>query len=155
SQAEMAQLKVSGELHDLGNIGIEDRILCKNGPLSPEEFEQVKSHAVRGAAMLESVPSLAPLLTVVRGHHERWDGSGYPDGLAGDQIPRLARILAVADAFDAMILPRPYRPAFPVDAAFAELRQQAGRQFEPSLVEAFTHLKPRMDALLTLVAPTT
>src|SRR5262249_46587368 len=100
-----------------------------------------------GVALLASIPDLEPVLPIVRSHHEHWDGSGYPDGLVGERIPRLARIVAVADAFDSMISPRPYRPALRLDKAFAELLDQAGVQFDGECVQAFLRARPRIEEL--------
>src|SRR5262249_31820638 len=124
-------------LHDIGKIGIQDAILLKPDRLTAEEFELMKSHTVKGAAILEPIPALAPVIPIVRSHHERWDGQGYPDGLAMDKINLLARIVAVADAFDAMTSPRPYRPAMPMEKALAELAAKAGTHFDPVCVNAF------------------
>jgi HD-GYP domain-containing protein (c-di-GMP phosphodiesterase class II) len=100
--------------------------------------------------MLEAIPDLSPILPIVRSHHERWDGKGYPDGLVGDQIPRLARIIAVADAFDAMTSERPYRPPMPMARAFEEITVKAGVQFDPEIVRAFVRLRPRVEELFML-----
>jgi HD-GYP domain-containing protein (c-di-GMP phosphodiesterase class II) len=110
---ELKTIYLSGLLHDVGKIGVDDQILRKNGPLTDDEFEQVKKHPVIGYNILSSLKNLRHVLPGVRNHHESFDGSGYPDGLAGDQIPLLARILAVADAFDAMGSDRPYRKGMP------------------------------------------
>ena len=134
----LEQLRLGGELHDIGKIGTREDILNKPGPLSPEEFDHIKAHVVLGERIL--APSLAEspvVLRVVRSHHERMDGSGFPDGLAGDQIPVEARIVAVVDAFDAMTTNRAYRPSrTPVDAV-EELRRCAGSHFDTTVVEAF------------------
>ena len=119
-------------LHDVGKIGIADSILQKPGPLTDEEWVVMKTHTEIGERMLRDVDFLAPALEVVRWHHERWDGTGYPDGLAGDQIPLSARIVAVCDAFDAMTSDRPYRSALPTDVALDELVAVAGTQLDPT-----------------------
>jgi HD-GYP domain-containing protein (c-di-GMP phosphodiesterase class II) len=139
--AELQQLRIATPLHDIGKIAIDDAILRKPGKLTPEEFEQMKSHVLRGAAILEPIPGMSPMLPIVRNHHERWDGQGYPDQLAGDRIPVLARIVGVADAFDAMTSDRPYRPAFGLERAFQEVSAQAGTQFDPDCVRAFERLR--------------
>src|SRR5262249_25324858 len=108
SAEEEQFIRIGTPLHDIGKIGIDDAILRKPGRLTAEEFEVMKTHTVKGAAILATVPDLAPVIPIVRSHHERWDGRGYPDGLAGDAISRLARVVAVADAFDAMTSNRPY-----------------------------------------------
>jgi putative nucleotidyltransferase with HDIG domain len=137
SKAQMNHLQVGTPLHDIGKIGIKDALLWKPGRLTPEEFELMKSHTVKGAAILEPIPALKPVIPIVRSHHERWDGLGYPDGLAREMISVLARIVAVADAFDAMTSTRPYRAAMAMEEAFAELVAKAGTHFDPACVQAF------------------
>ena len=127
-------------LHDIGKIAVPDHILHKREALSPEEWEIVRRHPDQGLAMLEDVSYLGPSLDIVRHHHEHWDGSGYPAGLAGESIPRLARIFSVADAYDAMASGRPYREALPEPEVRAELRRVAGHQLDPGIVEAFLAL---------------
>jgi ribonuclease P protein subunit RPR2 len=125
-------------LHDVGKIGVPDRILLKPGPLDGDERGAMQRHAVIGDEMLRSVSLLrGDGIAVVRSHHERWDGRGYPDGLAGKEIPLAARLFAVADALDAMTTDRPYRRAQPWAAASAEIVRLAGTQFDPVVVEAF------------------
>jgi response regulator RpfG family c-di-GMP phosphodiesterase len=133
-------------LHDIGKIGIPDAILLKPGPLTPEEWKTMRTHPEIGARLIESVPFLRGAIPVVRHHHERWDGTGYPDGLAGRDIPLGARIFAVVDAFDAMTFDRPYSKAISFDAARAEIRRCAGSHFDPGVVEAFMRIP---DAVLT------
>jgi putative nucleotidyltransferase with HDIG domain len=137
SPVQLHHLRIGTPLHDIGKIGIQDDILLKPDRLTPEEFELMKSHTVKGAAILEPIPALKPVIPIVRNHHERWDGQGYPDGLAGEAINLLARIVAVADAFDAMTSSRPYRPAMSMEMAFAELTAKAGTHFDPACVKAF------------------
>jgi HD-GYP domain-containing protein (c-di-GMP phosphodiesterase class II) len=139
---------VGTPLHDIGKIGIEDSILRKPGKLTEEEFEIMKTHTIRGYEILKDLPDMGPCLPIVRNHHERWDGKGYPDGLAGERIPKLARIVAVADAFDAMTTDRPYRPALPLEVAFAEIRDKAGTQFDPDMARAFLRLRPKIEEAL-------
>jgi response regulator RpfG family c-di-GMP phosphodiesterase len=125
-------------LHDVGKIGIPDRILQKPGPLNPAERRLMETHTVLGEQLLRGVSFLRGTgLEVVRSHHERWDGDGYPDGRAGSDIPVAARVFAVADAFDAMTSDRPYRRAMSWAAAGRELIEQAGKQFDPAVVTAF------------------
>jgi ribonuclease P protein subunit RPR2 len=124
-------------LHDVGKIGIPDRILLKTGPLSTPERRQMQQHAVLGEQLLSHVPLVkGEGIRIIRSHHERWDGAGYPDQLAGAQIPLGARIFAAVDALDAMTDHRPYRQARGWDEALTELRRSAGRQFDPDVVDA-------------------
>src|SRR5205807_8747206 len=108
SAGDKELLRIGTPLHDIGKIGIDDAILRKPDRLTPEEFEAMKLHTVKGAEILATVPDLRPVIPIVRSHHERWDGRGYPDALAGKDIPALARVVALADAFDAMTSDRPY-----------------------------------------------
>jgi response regulator RpfG family c-di-GMP phosphodiesterase len=135
-------------LHDVGKIGIPDGILQKPGPLSAAERRRMQTHTVLGEAMLSGVAFLqGEGLRIVRSHHERWDGRGYPDERAGDEIPLGARIFAVADALDAMTSNRPYRRALPWRAAHTEVVGQAGRQFDPEIVEAFVEIEPQLPVI--------
>jgi HD-GYP domain-containing protein (c-di-GMP phosphodiesterase class II) len=135
--AVVSDLYLSGLLHDVGKIGIRDSVLQKPGKLTDEEFEHVKQHAVIGDSLVSHVRPLAHLRPGVRNHHERWDGRGYPDGLAGEAIPLQARILAVADACDAMTAARPYRPAMPPERIDAVMADGAGSQWDPDVVAQF------------------
>jgi putative nucleotidyltransferase with HDIG domain len=139
--AEVELIRTGTPLHDIGKIGIDDAILRKPDRLTPEEFETMKLHTVKGAEIIDTVPDLWPIKPIVRSHHERWDGRGYPDRLAGESIPALARVVALADAFDAMTSDRPYRPGMAADVAFAEIEKQAGRQFDPRFAAAFTEMR--------------
>jgi HD-GYP domain-containing protein (c-di-GMP phosphodiesterase class II) len=150
SPAERQHIQIGTPLHDIGKIGIDDAILRKAGRLTPEEFEAMKTHTLKGAAMLEAIPDLAPIIPIVRSHHERWDGTGYPDGLVGEQIPRLARVVAVADAFDAMTSERPYRQPLSFARAIAEIGDKAGVQFDPECARAFVRLRSRVEELHNL-----
>jgi len=116
-----------GYLHDIGKVGIPDSILFKPAQLSAEEWVTMRSHPARGEEICRHLASLRPVLPVIRHHHERWDGSGYPDGLRGEQIPLEARILQVADIYDALVSPRPYKPAFTPQHALRILREEADR----------------------------
>jgi putative nucleotidyltransferase with HDIG domain len=153
SNAEFQQIQIGTPLHDIGKIAIDDAILRKPGKLTQEEYEFMKTHTTKGAAILASIPGLAPMIPIIRHHHERWDGSGYPDGLAGTKIARLARIVAVADAFDAMTSDRPYRPGMPAEVAFAELAAGSGTHFDPECVAAFLQIRPRVESLLRQERP--
>ena len=141
-------------LHDVGKIGIPDEILRKPGPLTEEERRLMQTHAVLGEQMLGGVAFLQGTgLRVVRHHHERWDGSGYPDQLAGDQIPLGARVFAVADALDAMTSDRPYRPALRWSAAREEILSQAEFQFDPDVVDAFRTVESELREIQHEFAP--
>jgi HD-GYP domain-containing protein (c-di-GMP phosphodiesterase class II) len=148
SPADRYHLQIGTPLHDIGKIGITDSILRKPTQLTPDELEYMKTHTVKGAAMIEVIPHLADVLPIVRNHHERWDGTGYPDGFKGNHIPFLARIVAVADAFDAMTTDRPYRRGLPVEKAFQQIQEKAGQQFDPVCARAFIKLRPQIEELL-------
>jgi putative two-component system response regulator len=138
---KLVTLYRGGYLHDVGKVGIPDSILCKPGPLTAEEWVTMRSHTTRGEEICRHAKSLAPVLPIIRHHHERWDGSGYPDGLAGDQIPLLARILQVVDIYDALANPRPYKPAFPPDDALAMIQKETDRGWrDPGVVTVFMEL---------------
>src|ERR687894_1936407 len=131
-------IRLGGELHDIGKIGTREAVLHKAGALTPDEFRQITEHPALGERMLAPLAHESPdVLRIVRSHHERLDGAGFPDGLRGDKIPIEARIVAVADSFDAMTTRRPYREARPPDDAMLELRRVAGTQLDPDAVEAF------------------
>lgn len=147
-EGERRRLRVATLLHDIGKIAIDDQILRKPGRLADHEFDTMKTHVVRGTEIIQMIPGLAWALPVVRGHHERWDGRGYPDGLAGEDIPLTARVVAVADAFDAMTSDRPYRAGMPAARAFAELHAGAGTHFDPECVAAFARIRPKLEAML-------
>nr|MBA2314700.1 HD-GYP domain-containing protein [Chloroflexota bacterium] len=138
SEAELEALEWGGLLHDVGKIGVPDAVLLKQERLNREERMFMNAHPVFGAEIIAPVTKLAPELPIIRHHHEWYNGSGYPDRLIGDEIPKLARILHVADAFEAMTAARPYRmtPLTP-EQALAELRKFAGIQFDPAVVDAF------------------
>ena len=140
---EVAIIRLGALLHDIGKIGLADDILQKLTPLTPEEFEQIKRHPALGARILRQVSFLEPHLPIVELHHERPDGHGYPFGLRGNEIPLAARIVHVADAYDAMTSARAYRPARPPAAAVAELRLYSGTQFDPDCVTAFVEATRR------------
>lgn len=145
SSNEKYQIQIGTPLHDIGKIGIDDAVLRKPGKLTFGEFEHMKTHTIKGATMLDTMRHLLPMIPIVRHHHERWDGSGYPDGLSHDKIPQIARIVAIADAFDAMTSNRPYRLAMPAEQAFAELVNKAGTHFDPNAVYAFMRLREKVE----------
>lgn len=130
----------TGTLHDVGKIGVPDSILSKPSRLEPEEQAIMETHAVLGELIVRKAPQLEEMLPGVRHHHERWDGKGYPDRLMGPKIPLLARLIAVADTFDAMTSDRPYRKSLPEEVALEEIRRKAGEQFDPEMAEAFVRM---------------
>jgi putative nucleotidyltransferase with HDIG domain len=142
-EVEIDGIRLGGELHDIGKIGTREAVLHKAGSLTAEEFRQITEHPVLGERMLAPLAHESPdVLRIVRSHHERLDGRGFPDGLRGEKIPVEARIVAVADAFDAMTTRRPYRESRPAEDAMTELRRVAGTQLDPQAVEAFVAAFP-------------
>jgi putative nucleotidyltransferase with HDIG domain len=140
-------LRLGTPLHDIGKIGIPDEILQAPRRLTPIEFAVMQEHTTKGAEFLAGIPDLHPIIPIVRSHHERWDGTGYPDRLAKEEIPLLARIVAVCDAYDAMTSPRPYHDAArwkQPGPAFAEVERQAGRQFDPRCAAAFLAIREKI-----------
>jgi putative two-component system response regulator len=137
SEQDRTHIRIGGYLHDVGKIAIADRILLKPGPLTDDEYREMQRHSELGEGIVRTHEAMGEIATIVRHHHERWDGAGYPDRLAGTDIPIGARIIAVADAFSAMTSDRVYRWSLGVEAAWAELRRHAGKQFDPQVVELF------------------
>lgn len=137
NQVELSELELLATLHDIGKIGINDDILNKPGKLDPEEWAQMRRHTEIGYRIAMASPELVPIADFILTHHERWDGNGYPQGLAGEAIPLISRILSVADAYDAMTQDRPYRSAMPKESAVDELIAQSGTQFDPGVVRIF------------------
>jgi putative nucleotidyltransferase with HDIG domain len=133
-------------LHDIGKLAIPDWLLHKPGPLTREEYEQVKHHAVIGAEMLEGIDFPGPLALIVRHHHENWDGTGYPDGLSGDRIPFGARLLAIADCYDALTSERPYRKGLSQDRALNMIVERRGTSFDPAVTDGFLRIVPGLRA---------
>lgn len=148
SAAESDLLVQVCPLHDLGKIAIPDRILLKPAPLEPEEWSMMKTHTTIGAGLLAGDWEPSALLRMAHDialtHHEKWDGSGYPQGLRGESIPLVGRITAICDVFDALTSVRPYKPAWPVQDAVAAICQQEGRHFEPRLVKHFETILPEL-----------
>jgi putative two-component system response regulator len=139
--ANLLVLYRGGYLHDIGKIGIPDSILFKPGKLNPDEWHTMQSHTIRGAEICQHMKSLQTVLPLIRHHHERWDGSGYPDGLQKQQIPLLARVLQIADIYDALISPRPYKDAYSPDEAIRTIREETDRGWrDPDLVKLFLGL---------------
>ena len=134
--ADLDRLRISALLHDVGKIGVEDRVLKKPGKLTDEEFDLMKQHTVKGANIMRPVAQLKDVLPGIELHHERLDGAGYPYGLSGDQIPLMARIIAVADTLDAITTNRPYQSAMDLDYALERIRSLAVARFDPIVVNA-------------------
>jgi cyclic di-GMP phosphodiesterase len=146
SKHEQLALFRGGYLHDIGKISIPDAILFKRGLLTEPEWEIMRQHTIRGEEICRPMKTLAPVLPIIRSHHERWDGSGYPDGLRGEQIPLLARVLQVADIYDALTTTRPYKPAFPHSRAVAIMMEEAQRGWrDPELVPLFAEVVGRRE----------
>jgi putative nucleotidyltransferase with HDIG domain len=137
SPDDIESLKIAGMLHDIGKIAVPDHVLMKPDRLTVDEFDIIKQHPLTGEAIMKPIMLFERESIIIRHHHERWDGRGYPDGIAGENIPLLSRILAVADSFDAMTNNRPYRNAMPVEKAIDELLKNAGRQFDRDIVGSF------------------
>lgn len=140
SPQENSDLETAALLHDIGKIALPDALLQKPERLTPEEFELVKQHSLSGARILSWIKMPDPITTLVYHHHERWDGSGYPDGLAGEAIPLGARIITLCDTFDVMTSSRPYQVARTQEQALEELQRCSGQQFDPQFVNLFCHL---------------
>ena len=137
-------------LHDIGKVGIPEQILCKPGPLNPQEWSVMQEHPTIGANIVEPIRWLTGAVEIVRSHHERWDGTGYPIGLRHEQIPLAARVFSIADSFDAMTNYRPYRAALTVERAIDEIAMGACTQFDPDIVETFLDLVERDPEVLEL-----
>jgi HD-GYP domain-containing protein (c-di-GMP phosphodiesterase class II) len=134
------EIGLAGKLHDIGKVAVPDAMLRKPTGLTPEEWAVMRRHPIVGAGVVRRIPTLGLLAPAIRGHHEHWDGSGYPDGLCGTEIPLAARIVAVADAYGAITTERPYRAASSPEWALAEIRRCAGTQFDPRVVAALERL---------------
>jgi HD-GYP domain-containing protein (c-di-GMP phosphodiesterase class II) len=148
--SEVGRVRDGAMLHDLGKVAIPNEILFKPGPLDPDEWAIMREHPLIGERILRRTPELEPIAPMVRHEHERWDGGGYPDGLAGDDIPIGSRIILACDAYNAMITERPYRDPMSAEAAVAELEHNAGTQFDPRVIEALLAvLADRMPAART------
>jgi len=134
---EIDNLRISALLHDVGKVGVPDAVLHKESKISDKEFAVIKKHPTIGANILETIGAFRDLVPIVYHHHERYDGFGYPQGIYGEQIPLLSRIISVADSFDAMTSTRPYRKALDIGAALIEIELNSGKQFDPSITNVF------------------
>jgi putative nucleotidyltransferase with HDIG domain len=149
---EVRTIGTAALLHDIGKVGIPDDILHKPGPLDPREWEIMRQHPVVGERIVRAIPGMGAVARIVRHEHERWDGTGYPDGLLGEAIPLGARIILACDAYHAMTSDRPYRKAMPHPQAMSELTTNAGSQFDPHVIEALVgYLYGRRQAGLAAV----
>jgi putative nucleotidyltransferase with HDIG domain len=140
SDADLMHVRRGSILHDIGKVAIPDSVLFKPGPLTEEEWAVMRRHPVIAFEILKSVPYLEPALSIPRSHHEKWDGSGYPDGLAGGSIPLFARIFAFADVYDALTSDRPYRPAWTQTKTMLHIVEQSGAHFDPSIAPVFVKM---------------
>src|SRR5256885_16234239 len=147
SEPELEALKAGALLHDIGKLAVPEHILCKPGPLTREETEKMRIHPRIGVEILETINFPFPLTEVVLSHHEKWDGTGYPDRLKGEEIPITARILSVVDCFDALTSDRPYRKPLSQEEALKYVESEAGTSFDPAVVEALVRNLPRLRAL--------
>jgi len=152
AREHVERVRVAGVLHDIGKIGVPDAILLKASPLTAEEFGVMRAHTAIGAQILSGseFEILQTAERIAASHHERWDGGGYPRGLAGEQIPLAGRLVALADVFDALVHERPYKPAWPLEQAIEEILSLRGTHFDPDVVAAFEALDH--DALMTPIA---
>ena len=139
------EIEIAGLLHDIGKIVMPKRILCKNGRLDDDEFLIMKSHPTKGEKIVFNIKKLQKISEWVKAHHEKWDGTGYPDALKGEEIPFVGRLIAVADTYDAMTSTRPYRKALEHEFAISEVKRCAGTQFDPKMAEAFVRVADKID----------
>jgi len=146
----LARLLVVGRLHNIGLVGTCDSVLLKTSKLTPQEFKHIQEHTRLGAALLAPIPELADVAEVCLSHHERWDGSGYPNGLAGQEIPRMARLISVADAYCAMISERPHRDSLPRPVAAEVITEERGKQLCPECVDGFLTWYKKTDGRIDL-----
>src|SRR5262249_36301102 len=145
---EMEALRAAALLHDIGKLAVPEHIIAKPGRLTREEFEKMKIHPIVGAEILERVKFPYPVVPIVRSHHERWDGTGYPHGLAGEQIPIGARILSAVDCLDALASDRVYRKAIPLEEAMRWVAEQAGKAYDPNVVDVLQKNYQRLEELV-------
>lgn len=155
-EADVDRIRYAAALHDIGKIGVPDAILCKPSLLTEVEFEEMKSHTVTGSQILRggSTPTMIMAAEIAASHHEHWDGTGYPAGLCGPQIPEAARLVAVVDVYDSLVNDRPYRRALPEDEALRIMRELRGKKFEPRMLDGFLAALPQLREIQAAVAPT-
>jgi putative nucleotidyltransferase with HDIG domain len=155
STKEKHQLYLASMLHDIGKIGVPDELLHRPGALSDDEMERVRSHVQLGASMIEMLGEMHPIVPLIRHHHESWDGTGYPDGMKGEEIPLISRIISVADMYDAMTSDRPYRKRRSHQEAVEEIKVTCGSKLDPRVAEAFLQvlkeISPATEAATTMV----
>ena len=144
----IGELELAGLLHDIGMIGVSDEILYKTEKLTPEEYEEIKMHVQHGVKILEDIDQLSEVVNIVKHHHEHYDGSGYPSGIKGDEIPLLSRIIAITDAYDSMVSNRAYRKSLTPEEAVGVLKNMSGKQFDPNLTQTFLEVLP--DAIIEI-----
>lgn len=149
SEEQCEYLHVTGHLRDIGKIGIAEGVLMKAGKLSEAEYFLIQQHPVIGAAIFENIPALSRMSEIIKHHHERFDGRGYPDRLKGDDIPLESAIISVADSFDAMTTFRPYKPTLTVEQAVEEIFENRGKQFHPDICDVFIHMYQDNKDILT------
>src|SRR5437773_2512693 len=147
---EVEQVRVAGRLHDIGKIGTRESVMEKQGPLSPEEYDHVKQHVIIGSQILAPLHHLGPVISFVRSHHERWDGSGYPDGLKGEDIPVGARVIGAAEVYDALTTSRPYQDKLTAEQAVEHMADLAGTVLDPRVYEALASVVSRRGTLVFL-----
>jgi putative nucleotidyltransferase with HDIG domain len=150
NEEEVDRVRMAGRLHDLGKIGTRDAVVNKEGPLTPEEFEHVKQHVIIGAQILAPLVHLGDIVSMVKAHHERWDGTGYPDGLRGDDIPLGARIIAAAEVYDALTTSRPYQEKMSPELAVERIADLSGTVLDTSVYDALVRIVGRRQTLVFL-----
>ncbi|MGB2705825.1 MAG: HD-GYP domain-containing protein [Candidatus Omnitrophota bacterium] len=137
SKKEVETIRLAAILHDIGKVGIKGKILLKDGSLNSKEFKEVQKHSEIGAEIIKPLKFFGPIVSIIRNHHENYDGTGYPDGLKGEDIPLASRILSIADAYDALTSKRAYREAYPAKGAERIMKKEAGKKFDAALLEKF------------------
>jgi HD-GYP domain-containing protein (c-di-GMP phosphodiesterase class II) len=148
---EIEQIRLAGRLHDIGKIGTREDIMNKHGPLTPDEYEHIKQHVVIGSQILAPLEHLGPVIDIVRSHHERWDGSGYPDGRQAEDIPLGGRIIGAAEVWDALSTSRPYQEKLTPEQALRRMAELAGKVLDPAVYQALEGAVKRRRSLVFLV----